>query len=183
MAKQTKKGTVPEIAGRKRPGDSDIQASVERNNGSYSKVVADLRSKGFPLSHWFRAEFDRVVKASGFTPPAKATPKKASAKKATAVRKSTPTMAHPTGNPNGRTDVAQAAENLKNADRYRGAHKITITDENVAQLAGMTVTEIVALPDEVPTATPITKENQTRRPRKPISARRGSKATATRKAS
>ena len=74
----------------------------------------------------------------------------------------------------------QAAAVLKEAGRYSGARKITITKENMAQIAGSSVEQIQAMeptsPEVQPDVTPITKASQTRK------APAAKKAPATRKA-
>jgi hypothetical protein len=150
--KQTSKGKGSgKIAERKRPTDTDIRSAVKAEGPVYTKVVARLRKAGFPLSHWFRGEYDRVLKGMDVAP--KAPFKKPGASKAT------PTMANPTGKPgpSRRELMAKASDKLKSAGRYSGQHKITITDENLAMLAGAAVSEIKALPEEQPEVTTFPK--------------------------
>jgi hypothetical protein len=144
----------PQIEGRKRPTDAVIKASIQQHGNVYSKVVAQLRGDGYPLSHWFRGEYDRVLAGMGDAVPVKKGAKRAS----------TPTMANPTGKGPSRVDLMKrAADKLRAAGRYTGEHKITITEENYATIAGAAISEIMGMPEEQPQVQPIPKKGSARK--------------------
>ena len=123
--------------------------------------VSDPRGSSFEVT----LPNGRVIKAeAGAIEGNTRTPGKAKGKVA---KKAPPTKAEKEARANKRAatidQMKAAAGKLAKAGRASGAHRITVTKENAADILGMTLAAIKALPDEPVDVTPLPKPSTTRR--------------------
>lgn len=124
--------------------------------------VADPRNTSFevtlPNGRTIKAEAGAIEGATRSPGKAKGTTKKAP-----------PTKAEKEARAKKRADTIDqmkaAAAKLAKAGRATGSHRITVTKENAADILGMTLAAIKALPDEPVEVTPLPKPGTTTRRR------------------
>lgn len=144
-----------------RPYTLSYLAGEVIGGGGATKILRDLLAKAGVTdpehTEWEHTLDNGKVIGASFTAPGAQVPAKA--------RKATPAHKAPAKAKAPALDTLKAAsEKLRKAGRYEGDRKVTLTKANAADIAGMTLKAIKALPVEEtqPDVTPQPKGNTTR---------------------